>query len=336
MHLPKTPKQVSAFLGLVRYYRKFIKIFARLAKPLSLQTCQQAKFEWTPTHHEAFLYLKEPIMQAPILCYPNPYKMYIVYTDASDHACRAQLSQEHNGIEFPIAFLSHTYLETQRKWSTAEQEAYGVYYTITKWNYYLQGADIIVINDHKPLTKFLNGKNANNKVNIWGFELATYNITFEWLSGALNKAADCLSHLVELPQDMQAQINMLSVTNTDGTTFNTRSHTCQYLSSDTSTSQPDITPEVSEVMDPTPKPLTVDRLETLLQMQKTDPFCKRISKHLSNGTGSQYETAIFTHVNGLLHKHITDSGQLFLALVIPKFWKYTVLVEAHDRLGHQE
>ena len=45
-----------------------------------------------------------------------------------------------------------------------EQEAYGVYYTGTKWNYYFQGADITVRNDHKLLTKFLNGKNANNKV----------------------------------------------------------------------------------------------------------------------------------------------------------------------------
>ena len=76
-----------------------------------------------------------------------------------------QLSQEHDGTEFPIAFLSHTFLETERKWSMTEQKAYGVYYAITKWNYYLQGLDIIVRNDHKPLTKFLNGKNANNKVN---------------------------------------------------------------------------------------------------------------------------------------------------------------------------
>ena len=65
----------------------------------------------------------------------------------------------------------------QRKWSTTEQEASGVYYAVTKWkwNYYLQGADIIVRNDHKPLTKCLNGKNANNKENRWGFELPTYN-----------------------------------------------------------------------------------------------------------------------------------------------------------------
>ena len=66
-------------------------------------------------------------------------------------SCGAQLSQEHDGTEFPIAFLSHTFTETQHKWSTTEQAAFGVYYTITKWNYYLQGANIIVRNDHKPL-----------------------------------------------------------------------------------------------------------------------------------------------------------------------------------------
>ena len=132
---------------------------------MTLLTRQQVKFEWTPAHHEAFLKLKDSIIQAPILCYPNPTKRYIVYTDASDYACGAALTQEHDGMEFPIAFLSHTFLETQRKWSTTELEAYGVYYAVTKWNYYLQGADVIVRNDHKPLTNFFNGKNTNNKVN---------------------------------------------------------------------------------------------------------------------------------------------------------------------------
>ena len=53
-----------------------------------------------------------------------------------------------------------------------------------KRNYYLQGAEVIIQNDHKPLARFLNRKNANNKVNRWGLELATYNIIFKWISGA--------------------------------------------------------------------------------------------------------------------------------------------------------
>ena len=54
MQPPTTPKQVRAFLGLVRYYRKFIKGFAKIAKPLTLLTRQQVKFEWTPEHHNHF------------------------------------------------------------------------------------------------------------------------------------------------------------------------------------------------------------------------------------------------------------------------------------------
>ena len=140
---------------------------------------------------------------------------------------------------------------------------------------------------------------------------------------------------MELPQTMPAPINLLSVTNSDGPAFNTRSQNHQCLCVDTSTVQLDVMPEVSEVPDPIPKYLTADRLEALLQMQKTDPFCKRISKCLTNGKAFQHEMDLFTHVSGLLYKHITDSGEKFLALVIHKSWKYPVLVEAHDKLGHK-
>ena len=148
MHPPVNPKQVCAFLRLLGYYRKFIKNFAKIAKPLTMLTRMDVKFEWKETHHCAFMKLKDAIIQAPILRYLDTTKPYIMYTDASDDACRAQLLHMHN--EFLVAFLSHTFTDTQRRWSTPEQEAYGIYFAIKKWNYYLQGADIIVRNDHKP------------------------------------------------------------------------------------------------------------------------------------------------------------------------------------------
>ena len=203
-------------------------------------------------HHTAFLHLKEAIIQAPILPYPDPKIRYIIYTDASDNACGAQLSQEHDGMEFPVVFLSHTFTETQRKWSTTRQEAFGVYYTITKWDYYLQGANIIVKNDHKPLAKFLNGKNANNKVNRWSLELATYNITFEWISGAKSKAADCLLHLVE-PTSTSTTVNLLTTTHTEGPAFNTRSCTQSTSPDTTSIPHPNVSPQISQDTAPTPK-----------------------------------------------------------------------------------
>ena len=262
-------KQVRAFLELVGYYRKFIKVFAKIAKPLTLLTRQQVKFDWISEHHTVFLHLKEATVQAPILPYPNPNKKYIVYTDASDDACRAQLSQEHNGTEFPVAFLSHTFIETQWKWSTTEQGAFGIllchhqmetttYKALTS----LLGMSI------KPLAHFLNGKNTNNKVNRWSLELATYNISFEWISGARNKAADCLSRLVT---PMSTTTNMLTVSSNDGPAFHTRSHT-QNTSDTTSTPHMDTTPQISQEPTTTPKPLTAECLDALLQMQRNWPI----------------------------------------------------------------
>ena len=326
---PTMPKQVRAFLGLVGYYRKFFRGFAKIAKLLTLLTRQQIKFDWTPEHQEAFIHLKDTIIWAPILHYPNPNKTYTIYTDASDDTCRAQLSQEHDGTKFSVAFLSHTFSETQCKWSTTKQEAFGVYYVITKWNYYLQGANIIFRNDHKPLARFLNGKNANNKVNRWSLELATYNITFKWISGAKNKAADCLSRLVSPTGN---SINMLTASVNDGPAFHTRS--CTQSTSDPA---PPVMPQphISQDSNPTLKSITDNHQDALLQMQCTDPFCKCISKRLLNGKTPHHESDTFIHVKGLLYKHVSDAGKQFLALVIPKSWKFTILMEAHDKLRHR-
>ena len=118
------------------------------------------------TYYTAFVTLKKAIIQTPISCYPDPARRYIVYMGASDNACGTQLSWEHNRTKFPVAFLSYTFTETQMKWSTPEQKSYGIYYAV-------------IHKYHKPLVKFLNGKNTNNKVNRWRLELATYNITFK-------------------------------------------------------------------------------------------------------------------------------------------------------------
>ena len=337
MHPPVNPKQVSAFLGLVRYYRKFIKNFAKIVKPLTMLTHMDVKFEWKETHHCAFMKLKDAIIKAPILRYPDTTKPYIVYTDASDDACRAQLSQMHEEAKFPVAFLSHTFTDTQQRWSTPEQEAYGIYFAVKKWNYYLHGADIIIRNDHRPLAQFLNGKNENTKINRWGLELTSYNIKFKWISGAKNKAADCLSQLVELPKKHQKNpngaktvpINMVKAV----TTRSGRTENQSPLRMDINT---DNTPR-TEVSKETTSNNSEDnsRDTSVKEMQSTDPFCKRIMKRLLNKTAPKHELDTFFIHNGLLYRYVSDHSKDFCALVIPKAWRFTILVETHDKMGHQ-
>ena len=293
------------------------------------------KFEWKETHQYAFMKLKEAIIQAPILRYPDMTKLYIVYTDASNNVCRAQLSQIHNGTEFPVAFLSHTFTDTQRRWSTPEQEAYGIYFAIKKWNYYLQGADIIVRNDHKPLARFLNGKNKNTEINRWGLELASYNIMFEWISGTRNKTADCLSRLVELPEKHQknqkgtkpTQINMVRA-------VTTRSRT-RKPPTDKENEKPQPRKTNSDYDTTSNNSPNNPKDTSIKKMQSTDPFCKCIVKRLLNKTAPEHELKTFFIHNGLLYRYTLDYSKDFCALVIPKAWRYTILVETHDKMGHQ-
>ena len=263
--------------------------------------------------------------------------------DASDDACQAQLSQMHNETEFLVAFLSHTFTDTQRRWSTPEQEAYDIYFAIKKWNYYLQGADIIVRNDHKPLTWFLNGKNKNTKINRWGLELASYNITFEWISEAKNKAADCLSRLVELPEKHQKNqnrmkpmlINMVkAVTTRSGMSKTpTIKETEKQLPLEININK-DNTSETAVSKETTGNSRENNPKDTSIkEMQLTDPFCKHIVKILLNKTAPKHELKTFFIHNGLLYRYASDYSKNFCTLVIPKAWRYTILVETHDKMG---
>ena len=149
---------------------------------------------------------------------------------------------------------------------------------------------------------------------------------FEWISGAPNKAADCLSRLVELPNDSKATVKMLTATYSDGPAFNIRNKTSHQTAiyTDPSSNQPNkdtVTQDFTttkSTQDVTPQPLTNDRLQALLQMQKTGPFCKFISKWLSSSKAPKHQADLFTHVKGLLYKHVMDANQKFMAIMIPK------------------
>ena len=71
------------------------------------------------------------------------------------------------------------------------------------------------------------------------------------------------------------------------------------------------------------------------EMQSTDPFCKCIMKRLLNKTAPKHELDTFFIHNGLLYRYASDHSKDFCTLVIPKAWRYMILVETHDKMGHQ-
>ena len=197
MRPPTNPKGVRGFLGMVGYYRKFINRFADAARPLTKLTQKDCKFIWCDECQTGFEYLRICLTKSPILKYPDPHKRYVVFTDASDQAVAAVLTQEYidddgQMRERPVADLSAQFNDTQFKWSTVVKEG-AIYYAIKKWRHYLEDAEVLLKSDAKSLQKFLNGKTDNLKLDRWSLELQGRNIKVEHILGYKNKAADCLS-----------------------------------------------------------------------------------------------------------------------------------------------
>ena len=131
----KNQKGVREFLGMVGYYRKFISRFADAARPMTKITRKAVTFEWTDVCQQGFDYHKTCLTESPILKYPDPSKRYVVFTDTSDQAAAAVLTQEYPDKdgdikELPIAYLSAQFSDTQFKWSTVVKEGYAIYYAI--------------------------------------------------------------------------------------------------------------------------------------------------------------------------------------------------------------
>ena len=95
MPRPRTPKEIKQFLGLTGYYRKFVPRFSEIARPLTKLTAKDTSFEWTPQCQFSFEMLKNALMSAPILKYPDTEKPYTIFTDASNYGWAGVLTQEH-------------------------------------------------------------------------------------------------------------------------------------------------------------------------------------------------------------------------------------------------
>ena len=114
----KTVKNIQQFLGFANYYRRFVPYFSYIAKPLTLLLKKDNPFVWGEDQQKAFQKIKDELLENAILQYSDPTKRFKVTTDACGYGIAAVLSQELEGVDRPIAFISRTLNEGERKWDT--------------------------------------------------------------------------------------------------------------------------------------------------------------------------------------------------------------------------
>lgn len=186
-------KDVRAFLGLTGFYRRFIKGYAVIAKPLTDLLKKDSQFQWMDKQQTAFEALSSALSSAPLLATPNRDKGYVVNTDASGYAVGAVLSQEQeDGRVQPLAFLSHKLEEVQQRWPVNDREMYAIYYAFSKWRRYLHHHKTLVYTDHQALRYFATQPNLSNRQMRWMQELAEYVYEIRYQPGTQNNVADAL------------------------------------------------------------------------------------------------------------------------------------------------
>lgn len=110
---PTCLKDVQGFLGFSNFYRRFINNFSRTVKPIVALTKKYVKFVWSPACQAAMDKLKAAFVSAPMLKHFNPEKEIFLETDASDYVASGILSQMHDGVLHPVAFMSRKFDSAQ-------------------------------------------------------------------------------------------------------------------------------------------------------------------------------------------------------------------------------
>jgi Reverse transcriptase (RNA-dependent DNA polymerase). len=119
---PKNVKNIKEFLGIAGYYRRFIRDFSKIAKPLNRLLVKGTPFVFGYDQEKAFHELKRKLCEEPILRYPDYSKEFILTTDASNEAIGAVLSQGPVGKDLPVSYASRTLNSAERNYSTSEKK----------------------------------------------------------------------------------------------------------------------------------------------------------------------------------------------------------------------
>ncbi|KAG1514733.1 hypothetical protein G6F45_011487 [Rhizopus arrhizus] len=194
--IPQTVTQIRGFLGLASYYRRFIKNFAAIARPLHDQTKTLKKIPWTDKTTQSFLTLKGLLTTAPVLSRPDFSKPFILVTDASKLGLGCILTQlDADGKEHPVIYASRSLKSSEVNYAATKLECLAVVWAVKMFRPYLLGEKFTIMTDHSALTGLLKAKNPTGILARWIAILSEYEYEIKYRPGRVNESADFLSRL---------------------------------------------------------------------------------------------------------------------------------------------
>jgi ribonuclease HI len=195
-NVPMSASDIQSFLGLAGYYRRFIKGFSKISKPMTELLEKDKKFEWTSACEASFQELKKRLTTAPILVVPDMEKSFSIYCDASSQGLGCVLMQDGH----VVAYASRQLRKHEAHYPTHDLELAAVVHALTIWRHYLMGKRCELYTDHKRLKYIFTQSNLNLRQRRWLELIKDYDLGINYHPRNANVVADTLSRRYHVSQ----------------------------------------------------------------------------------------------------------------------------------------
>ena len=192
---PTTVKGIRSFLEHAGFYKRFIKDFSKISRPLCRLLEKDAKFDFDESFKAAFDEIKSKLVTAPIMVTLDWNKEFEIMCDASDYSMGAILGQRTEKMFKAIYYASKTFNEAQENYSTTEKEMLVMVFACEKFRPYILGSHVIIHIDHVAIRYLMAKKDAKLRLIIWVLLLQEFDLEIKDKKGSDNVIADHLSRL---------------------------------------------------------------------------------------------------------------------------------------------
>jgi transposase InsO family protein len=207
---PTNVHEVRVFLGMVTYYRRFVRAFAKICVPLfdllkeaDAETRKKKfrKIVWTASSEAAFCELKKRLTEGPILLQPDTTRPFVIETDASEWAIGIVLLQEHPETKrlHPVAYDGRKLSPAEINYPVHEKELLAIKYALQSWRIYIDnGSTTVIYTDHESLKYLATMRNPTKRLARWIEEFGEYNLSIQYRKGSEAVVPDAISRRPDL------------------------------------------------------------------------------------------------------------------------------------------
>ena len=354
---PKTVYDVRSFLGFVGYYRRFIKNFSRITKPIrevitglenqSKRAAKKTYIEWTDAANAAFEHLKTMCVSTPILAYPDYQLPFTLHTDSSTDGLGAVLYQKQDGKMRVIAYASRSVSKAESNYPAHKLEFLALKWAVCeKFHEYLYGSKSFeVFTDNNPLTYVLTSAKLDACGQRWVAKLANYNFSIRYRCGVSNTEADALSR-IKWPEALSDNVDIENgcmdthVINAILTGAVTKSSLIESVSCSAKVIPTELDKDTGKLSDInwTKEQRLDPNLGVIIRLIESGQLNKR---RLQGKDSSEVKSFLRNRkclklVKDVLYrKSYSDNSTSKKTLWLPKFFRERALLGCHDDVGHQ-